>query len=845
MISGASRFASAWLATTGLVAAVLTVAPAASRAQLPPRSPDKFNQDDKFRQLEEILPTPNDYRTASGAPGARYWQQRVDYSIDVSLDEPTNRINGSETITYHNQSPDTLKYLWLQLDANLFRPDSDSNLTSTRSFSPPGGGEITPEQVKRTVAREKFDGGVTIEAVTDAQGAPLPHTIVKTMMRVDLPQPLKPGEQFVFGVKWNYEVNNARLVGGRTGYETFDDGNKVYVIAQWFPRLAAYSDATGWQHKQYLGSGEFTLELGDYDVRITVPEDHILGATGVLQNPEEVLTEEQRNRLEEAMSSYTPIYVVTSEEAKANESKADKPKATKTWHFQAENVRDFAFATSRKFLWDALGVPVGEGEDRRVVLAMSFFPNEGEPLWGQYSTHAIAHTINVYSRFTFEYPYPVAISVMGPVGGMEYPMICFNGPRPQRDGSYSKRTKYALISVVIHEVGHNYFPMIVNSDERQWTWMDEGINTFLQYLAEQEWEENYPSSRGEPAAIANYMKSRDQVPIMTNSESVLQFGNNAYAKPATALNVLRETVLGRELFDFAFREYAQRWKFKRPMPADFFRTMEDASGVDLDWFWRGWFYSTDHCDLELEKVTVGTLVLGSPESAAPSESPEVITLAQERNRELAKRIDAFPELKDQYNQTPEPTEVDLAKLKRDYETFMEKLDPEDRKLFSTPHCYTTVEIRNVGGLVSPIILELQFADGTSETVRIPAEIWRYDAEKVTKTLHTTKEVVGVVLDPRLETADVDTSNNDWPPKESKSRFQLFKSGQGGNAQANADAAAERLEQLRARFGGRGRQAAGGNAESNGQARERGGEAATETGQRPDPAPAPRRPNGDQ
>lgn len=844
MIPGASRFASTWLATAGLVAAALTVAPAMSQAQLPPRSPDKFNQDDKFRQLEEILPTPNDYRTASGAPGARYWQQRADYSIDVTLDEATNRVNGAETITYYNQSPDTLNYLWLQLDANLFRPDSDSNLTSTRHFTP-AGGEITPDLVKRVVAREQFDGGVTIEAVTDAQGRPLAHTIVKTMMRVDLPQPLKPGEQFVFGIKWHYEVNDARLVGGRTGYETFKDGNKVYVIAQWFPRLAAYTDATGWQHKQYLGSGEFTLELGDYDVRITVPEDHILAATGVLQNPEEVLTETQRQRLEQAKSSTTPVDVVTAEEAKANESRADKPLGTKTWRFRAENVRDFAFATSRKFLWDAMGVPVGEGDDRRVVLAMSFYPNEGQPLWGTYSTHAIAHTINVYSRFTFDYPYPVAISVMGPVGGMEYPMICFNGPRPQEDGSYSSRTKYALISVVIHEVGHNYFPMIVNSDERQWTWMDEGINTFLQYLAEQEWEDNYPSSRGEPTAIVEYMKSRDQVPIMTNSESVLQFGNNAYAKPATALNILRETILGRDLFDFAFREYARRWKFKRPMPADFFRTMEDASGVDLDWFWRGWFYSTDHCDLALEKVTVGILELAPPDSSAPSEPPPVVTLAQERNRNLPKRIDAFPELNDQSNETPKPTEVDLDKLKRDYETFVESLPPEDRHLFSTPHCFTTVEIRNVGGLVMPVILELQFADGTSDIVRIPAEIWRYDAEKVTKTLHTTKEVVGVVLDPRLETADVDTSNNVWPPKEAKSRFQLFKSGRNGNAQANGDAA-ERLEQLRGRFGSRGRPAAANNAESNGRTRDAGGETNTEANRRPnpDPVPAPHRPGSD-
>lgn len=551
----------------------------------------KQNPVDKFRQLEEILPTPNEQRTASGAPGARYWQQRADYQIKVTLDDARQRITGSETITYYNNSPDALPYLWLQLDNNIFSPTSDDVLTETA----PSLDRVPFRALDSIIARNTFDGSVKITGVRDANArannAALRYTVNRTMMRIDLPQPLAPGAQTRFSVDWNYAINDARRVGGRTGYEFFPkDGNYIYEIAHWFPRMAAYTDVNGWQHKQFLGNGEFTLEFGNYRVEITAPADHVVAATGVLQNENQVLTAAQRQRLQQARTApqsptKTPTLIVTPEEARARETDgATKTRnaslPTKTWVYQAENVRDFAFASSRKFIWDAQGHNV---EGNR-VLAMSYYPNEGNPLWAQYSTAAIIHTLNVYSRYSFTYPYPIAISVNGPVGGMEYPMICFNGPRPEADGTYSARTKYGLISVVIHEVGHNYFPMIVNSDERQWTWMDEGLNSFLQFLAESEWENNYPSRRGEPQNITEYMTSANQVPIMTNSESLLQFGNNAYGKPATALNVLRETILGRELFDFSFREYARRWKFKRPEPADFFRTMEDASGTDLDWF---------------------------------------------------------------------------------------------------------------------------------------------------------------------------------------------------------------------------------------------------------------------
>lgn len=688
----------------------------------------KSKPSDKFRQLnEDELPTPNEQRTGSGAPGSKYWQQRADYVIDVELDDVNQRITGRETVTYKNFSPDTLDYIWLQLDQNIFAKDSDSTSTQT-------GRELRSaplSQIEQLAARE-YEGKINITEVTDALKKPLKHTIVKTMMRIDLPKPLAPNQTFTFNVAWNYNINNGALFNGRTSYEYFPtDNNYLYTIAQWFPRLAAYNDVNGWQHKQFLGSGEFTLEFGDYLVRLTTPDDHVVAATGVLQNPAQVLKPEWIKRLKEAETAKTPVKIVTQAEAIANES--SKPKGKKTWIYKADNVRDFAFSSSRKFIWDAQGHNV-EGNK---VMAMSLYPKEGNPLWEEFSTKAIIHTLNVYSRYSFKYPYPMAISVNNRhIGGMEYPMICFNGPRANPDmKTYSDNAKWFLIGVVIHEVGHNYFPMTVNSDERQWTWMDEGLNTFLQYLSETEWEGGFPSDSGPPKLITSYMVSENQVPIMTNSESVLQFGNNAYSKPATALNILRETVMGRELFDFAFKTYAQRWKFKRPMPADFFRTMEDASGVDLDWFWRGWFYTTDHVDISMEDVKLFKVDKKTPE-----------------------------ELKD-------------PQVAKQYEEFMAGLNEKEKSLVNSDYHFYLVTLKNKGGLVMPLIFKMEFADGTSQEVRVPAEIWRYNNFDVSKMLVTKKEAKNIILDPKLETADTDLSNNSWKKTITPSRFQVFKAGQ--------------------------------------------------------------------
>jgi len=742
--------------------------------------------DDKFRQLDELLPTPGTIRTASGAPGQAYWQQRADYTIRTTLDEANRSLTGAGTVTYHNNSPDTLKYLWVQLDQNIYKQDSDARksaiLPSREAWA---NGTATTglkyDGLRTLLEQRTFPGGFDILAVKDSGGRALPYTINKTMMRIDLPQPLKPGAKVAFSIDWRYNINEQKVLGGRAGYEKFDDKNDLYEIAQWFPRMAAYYDVYGWQHKQFLGSGEFTLEFGDYDVRITVPGDHIVASTGELQNPGEVLTGAQRDRLQQAKTAKKPVIIVTQAEAEAAEK--SRSTATKTWHFKAKNVRDFAFASSRKFIWDAQAVKSGKQD----VLAMSYYPKEGNPLWEKYSTQAIIHTIEQYNKYAFDYPYPTAISVNGPVGGMEYPMISFNGPRPSKDKktgeiTYSQRTKYGLIGVIIHEVGHNYFPMIVNSDERQWTWMDEGLNSFVQYLAQQAWEENWPDSRGEPRRITDYMKSRNQVPIMTNSESVLQFGNNAYAKPAAALNVLRETILGRELFDFAFREYAQRWKFKRPTPADFFRTMEDASGTDLDWFWRGWFYTTDAVDVSVDGITEYTVSSKDPEIEKAMQrarrAEEPVSIIDQRNKGMARRVDAHPELKDFYNENDEFTVTNKDRNK--FAETTADLEDWEKALLKEGKHLTLVDFSNVGGLVTPLIVELQLKSGKKTIERIPAEVWRYSPTKITKLFVTDEPIVSLTQDPYWETADVDVSNNSWPRKATPTRLELFKTERDPN-----------------------------------------------------------------
>ena len=730
-------------------------------------------QVDKFAQLGEQLPTPNEYRNAAGAPGHNYYQQKADYKINVKLDDGSQKITGEETITYTNNSPDALEYLWIQLDQNVRALDSDTKLISIERMED----FRSIDDVKNQFFY--FDGGFKIEEVKSSAGKDLSYFINKTMMRIDLTKPLAPNTSISFSIKWWYNINDRMKIGGRSGYEHFEEeDNYLYTIAQWFPRMCVYNDVEGWQNKQFLGRGEFTLPFGDYEVSITVPSDHIVGATGELQNGSSVLTSDQRNRMKQAMTSDTPVLIVT--QAEAEKAEKGKERGEKTWIFKATNVRDFAFASSRKFMWDAQGVKMDGG---KTVLAMSYYPKEGNPLWERYSTKLVAHTIKTYSKYTVEYPYPVAISVHSKWIGMEYPMICFNGGRPDVDGTYSEQTKYGMWGVIIHEVGHNFFPMIINSDERQWTWMDEGLNTFVQYLTEQEWERGYPSSRGPAHMITNYMSGdRNRIsPIMTNSESIWQFGNNAYGKPATALNILRETVMGRELFDHAFKIYCERWKFKHPSPADFFRTMEDASAVDLDWFWRAWFFTTDHVDISLDEVNWFQLNTMNPEiekelgRKTKENDDEHIGVA--RNKEQIKEtVNERDSNIDDFYGTQDVFKVD-ALDRKEYENFKVKLSDEEMKLLNAGKNFYELKFSDIGGIPMPIILNFDFEDGTNEVIRIPAEIWRRTGEEVSKVFIFEKEVRSVRVDPFLETADTDLNNNSWPAKQEPTRYELFKQKQ--------------------------------------------------------------------
>ena len=739
------------------------------------------NHGNKFEQLGTILPTPNEYRTASGAPGPKYWQQRADYDIKATLDEKNLMLHGAETITYFNNSPDVLTYIWLQLDENEHSTTKNAGYPDGSSM----GRAMTPAMIDKLEEEKKDNGlGVNIVKITDVLGAKLKYTVNKTMMRIELPTALKPGQKFAFKVDWNYKITDRMTVGGRGGFEFFpEDGNHLFTMAQWYPRLAVYSDFQGWQHHQFTGRGEFALTFGNYKVAITVPSDHVVMATGACQNYPAVLSPAQLARWNKAQSSAEPVEVVTLEEAK----KAEKTKATtqKTWVFNAENVRDFAFGSSRKFIWDALAANV-EGKK---VMCMSAYGKEAYGLYRPFSSKAVAHTIKTYSKFTIPYPYPVAQSIEAS-NGMEYPMICFNYGRTEKDGTYTEATKNGMLGVIIHEVGHNFFPMIVNSDERQWSWMDEGLNTYVEYLTEELYDNKFPSRRGPAFAIADYMKlPKDQLePIMTNSENIIQFGPNAYAKPATGLNILRETIMGRELFDYSFKEYARRWAFKHPTPADLFRTIEDASAEDLDWFWRGWFYSIDPVDIAIDTVKHAVFDASAATPAARTmparglAKPEVnsfedISKIRNRNdKSIVFLTDVDTTLRDfywRYDRGLEPYDS-VTKQPAMPMLAPEALTETEKAKYANANLYE-VSFLNKGGLVMPIIVEFTFEDGTKETQRLPAQIWRKNENKVTKVFLTNKKAVSIQLDPMRETADIDESNNKWPNVAAPSKFALFKS----------------------------------------------------------------------
>ncbi len=728
------------------------------------------NHGNKFEQLGTMISDPNMYRSASGAPGPKYWQQRADYEINATLNDDKQRLDGIETITYFNNSPDPLTYLWLQLDENQHKKDSQGSTTGESKMQD----KMSLRQLQ-SIMGNNLDLGDHILSVKDANGNAVPFTINETMMRLELPKTLQPGEKFKFKVAWFYNISDRLTIGGRGGYEYFpEDKNYLYTMTQWYPRMAVYSDFQGWQNKQFIGSGEFALAFGNFKVNINVPADHVVGATGLCQNYNQTLSAAQLKRWNQAQNAKEPVEIVTLNEVK--QAMKGHVLARKTWVYAAENVRDFAWVSSRRIVWDGMATQIEGGKK---VMAMSYYGPEAYPLYRRYSTKIVAHTLKVYSHHTFPYPYPSAISVEAS-NGMEYPMICFNYGRTEKDGTYSEATKNGMIGVITHEVGHNFFPMIVNSDERQWTWMDEGLNTFCQFLAEQDWDNNFPSQRGSAYKIVDYMKlpKNELEPIMTNSENIARFGPNAYAKPSTALNILRETVMGRQLFDYAFKTYAQRWAFKHPTPADFFRTMEDASAVDLDWFWRGWFYGTDPVDISLDSVKLYTLNTKNPEINTQYDRAQfdrnLQSISAQRNREAGTRfaVEADSSLKDFYSKFDRFAATPLTK--ESYQAMYNALSPEEKNFYESKNYFYQLTLSNKGGLVMPVILEWTYADGTKETERISAYIWRKNEQKITKVFAKTKEVKSIKLDPYRETADIDEDNNSWPRTLTPTRFEIFR-----------------------------------------------------------------------
>lgn len=744
------------------------------------------NHGNKFEQLGTILPTPNEYRTASGAPGPKYWQQRCDYDIKCELDEVNLKLTGSEAISYFNNSPNTLTYLWLQLDENQHSTINNANYQASNLMPK----SLSAGNLERMEEAGSDNGyGIHIEKITDALGKTLKYTVNKTMMRVELPVPLKPGQKFAFNINWNYKISDRFKYGGRGGYEFFpEEGNYLFTMAQWYPRLCVYSDFQGWQHHQFTGRGEFALTFGNFKVAMTVPADHMVGSTGECLNYAQVLTPAQLGRWTKAQTAKEPVQIVNLEEAKKAEG--TKSKSKKTWIFKADNVRDFAWTSSRKFVWDAMPAYV----ESKKVMCMSFYGKEAYGLYSKYSTKAVAHTIKSYSKFTIPYPYPVAQSIEAS-NGMEYPMICFNYGRTEKDGSYSEATKYGMLGVVIHEVGHNFFPMIINSDERQWSWMDEGLNTFVEYLTEELFDNKFPVRRGPAFTITDYMKlPKDQLePIMSNSENIIQFGPNAYSKPATGLNILRETIMGRELFDYAFKEYARRWAFKHPEPADLFRTMEDASGEDLDWFWRGWFYGTEACDISIDSVKyfradVNATFQGDTVAYKKVDKPMLPSfddISKQRNREakikfVADQDTALQDFYYRYARGIEP--IDTTTYSVPVPATAEKVDDATKEKANNKYFYEIL-FSNRGGLVMPIIVEFTFKDGTKQVNRIPAQVWRHNEKTVIKVFMTDKEVASIKLDPLRETADIDETNNTWGTMPAPSKFAVFKQKQQARGQS--------------------------------------------------------------
>lgn len=638
--------AAAAAAALALSCAAVAVTPATARAQSAAEL--AVADSSPFRPL--TLPTPNAVRTASGRPGAGYWQQKVDYRIAAALDPLHNQLSGTETIHYKNNSPDSLPYLWMFLEQNLCAPTSITNTLNQPPLKFLGS--------EFDFSCQGFKGGLTLDYLRVA-GKAVAHTIYGTTMRVDLATPLAPGASLDIEAKWSFKVPEQG--GGRMGHD-----GPLYEMAQWYPRMAVYDDVHGWNHEPYIGAGEFYLEYGDFDVSVTVPFSYIVRATGELQNPTSVLTATEISRLAAARTSDTTVHVITSRELSDFSAFRPVTDGNLTWHFTAHNTRDFAWAAGPDFLWDA------SGWDH--ILIETLYRRSADK-WPEANRMA-RETIKYFSTQWYHYPYSHATTIEGPIQGMEYPMLTFVPNSPTREDQ-----QWALA----HEFGHEWFPMIVGSNERLYPWMDEGFNTFIDLhnaalyfkgTAYGDTIESHPLH-----LYADHGVPGNEQPLIENPTEVRDLFWSGYQKPALMMRTLRFEVLGQQRFDDAFRAYIKAWAFKHPTPADFFRVMRDESGMNLDWFWREWIYTTARLDQSVDSVTNG------PDGAR-------------------------------------------------------------------------VIIGNRGTMVMPAELSLTFANGSTEMVSLPVEMWNL-GNTFTYRVPGDRSVVAAEVDPRHVLPDIDRSNNVW------------------------------------------------------------------------------------
>lgn len=633
-----------------------------------------YSQDNRYLPYKTFDPNfdsngGNTFRLASGAPGPAYWQNRADYQIEDTLYSESKTISGKVVITYTNNSPDTLHYLWLQLDQNQLKKGSIGLLTNGYSDG-----------------TFPFQGGMKVYSVEIFKGGkyyPANHIISDTRMQIRLIDPLEPGgKKLTFVIRYSFPIPPQGL--GRSGWMTSQKGI-IYEVAQWYPRMEVYDDVNGWNSLPFLGAGEFYLDYGNFDYRITVPWDQIVAGSGELINEKDVLTEEEISRLERARRSDKAVYIISKDEV-GNPDTRPVSKGMVTWHFRMKNSRDVSWACSNAFVWDAARINLPSG---RKSIAMSLYPIESasDSAWGR-STEYLKGSVEIYSRRWFEYPYPTAVNVAGPVGGMEYPGIIFC--------SWKANGK-VLFGITTHEIGHNWFPMIVGSNERANAWMDEGFNTFINIYSTEEFNGGeYAPKRDNEFDPGGKNPARDIVPYLASSESqpIVSYADGIppqyvhtleYYKTALGLYMLREIVLGHNRFDYAFRTYINRWAYKHPTPIDFFRTMNDASGENLNWFWKGWFVKNWKLDQAVDSV---------------------------------RYVDGDP----------------------------------------TKGAFITLE--NKGQMVMPVIVEVKESNGKTGRVNLPVEIWERSGI-FTFRYNSKARIESVEIDPDKILPDIDPSNNLW------------------------------------------------------------------------------------